>query len=149
MSYGWRGRRGSGRGGVGPPFGGGPWTPQMPPLPAPPPGATRIALPVEDSRGLDSAISWRMGRASYIAVVDVAGDRVVDVNVVPNAVAGTPRGAGIALGQWLLSIGVRVVVAPRVGPNLAYVLQQGGVRIESAPPGSRVRDALKSLGISC
>ena len=151
MSYNWRGRGGFGRGGSGgPPWAGGPWTPpQMPSLPRPPPGATRVAVPVEDNRGLDSTISWRMGRASYIAIVDVVEGRVAGVNVVPNAVAGAPRGAGIALGQWLLSIGVNVVVAPRVGPNIAYVLQQGGVRVEVAPPGSRVRDALRNLGIAC
>lgn len=145
MGYGWRGGRG-GRGfGQGPgPFAG----PSMPPLPPPPPGHMRIAIATMDGRGLASVVAPRFARAPFITIIDVFQGKVVSVKPIQNPFAQAPRGAGVGLGQWLLSSRVAVLIGPHVGPNLSMILKQGGIRIELVPPGTPVAVALRNIGIA-
>ncbi len=133
--------RGWGRGGF---F---PQTPPgtLPPLP-PPQNALRIATGTEDNRGLDAPIAFHFARAPFLTVVDVSDYKVVKVYVKENVMASGLHGVGMAVGQWLISSGVRVVLAPRLGPNIQMILQQAGVKIHYVTPGIRVLDALRSLG---
>ena len=117
------------------------------PLPPPPPNVFRVATTTVDSRGLESPVSPRFARGPYIVVVDIASGRVADVRVLANPFANFPHGAGVAFAQWLISSGVRAVLAPNLGPNVAMVLQQAGIAVYSAVPGARVIDALRSLGL--
>jgi len=139
----WRGRGKGYGGGLG-----GRWSfTQMPQIPPPSSGALRVAAPVDINAGLDSPISPRTGRAPYIALVDVLKGKIAKINVVANAAASAPRGAGMQLGQWLITSGVKVVLASLLGPNLEMVLRQAGVRVEIVPAGIKLRDALVKLGI--
>ncbi len=122
--------------------------PQMQSLPPPPPGGLRVAAAVVNDAGLNSLISPRFARAPFIAVLDIVGGRVSNVAVIPNSLAQAPRGVGIAIAQWLISQGVRLVIAARLGPNITMALQQAGIRVEYAPPGVRLGDALYKLGIT-
>ena len=144
MTYGWRGggfrRGGAGfslRGDVG-----------LSPLPPPAPGHVRIAISTSSGEGLKSVIAPRFARAPFITVVDAAQNKVVDVKVFPNPFSQVPRGAGMGLGQWLLNSNVTIVVAPHLGPNISILLQQAGVRVELAPPGTPVSLALQNLGFT-
>ena len=38
-------------------------------------------------------------------------------------------------------------MAPRLGPNIAMVLSQAGVRVETVPPGVTVGEALRRMGL--
>ncbi|HDD64075.1 MAG TPA: hypothetical protein ENF53_02795 [Thermoprotei archaeon] len=113
----------------------------------PPPVGVRYAAAVDTNAGLDSIISIRAGRAPFVAFIDISGNKVVNVAVHPNPAAVAPGGAGVMLGQWLISSGVRVFFASRIGPNIGMVLNQAGVRVEIVPPGTRIRDILARLGI--
>ena len=113
----------------------------------PRPGALRIAVTVMDDRGLDSLIAPMFARAPYIVLVDVVNGEIVDTIVLPNAYANAPQGAGMAFAQWLIGAGVRAVVGSNIGPNAAMALQQAGVALYSAPPNTRVIDALRNLGL--
>ncbi|NPA22916.1 MAG: hypothetical protein GXO23_01270 [Crenarchaeota archaeon] len=140
---------GRGRGGG---WGGGGWgwaqaMPQMPAVPPPPPGAVRAVASVETNAGLDSIISPRFGRAPFFAVVDVAGGRVANVHIVQNPCIDLPHGAGVAVAQWILSIGARCAIGSHFGPNVMAVLQQAGVRVCMVQPGIRLADALKVCGL--
>ncbi|NPA04574.1 MAG: hypothetical protein GXO09_00560, partial [Crenarchaeota archaeon] len=117
------------------------------PLPPPPPGVFRVAATTTDGRGVESPISPRFARGAYIVVVDLAGGGIADVRVMANPFAGFPHGAGVAFARWLVSSGVRAVLAPRLGPNAAMVLRETGVAVYSVAPGARVIDALRSLGL--
>ena len=127
--------------------GGGPGFVQMPQIPSPPSGALRVAAPVDMNAGLDSPISPRTGRAPYIALVDILEDKIVNINVIANAAASAPRGAGMQLGQWLVTSCVKVVIASLLGPNLETILKQAGIRVGIIPAGIKLRDALVKLGI--
>ncbi len=162
MQAGWgggwgRGRGGGGWGGGGGGWGGGPgwgrgrgggWSwgaavPQFPAVPPPPPGAYRIVASIEFDRGLDSIISPRFGRSPYFAIVDVSNGRVVNYTSVQNPCIDLPHGAGVAVAQWILSIGARHVIGAHFGPNVMAVLQQAGVNLCTVPPGTRLADALR------
>lgn len=120
--------------------------PSLPPLPPPAQGVIRIATTTEDNRGLDSIISLRFARAPYLTVVDVSEGKVVNVIVKENVFSTGFHGVGMAVGQWLISSGVKVVIAPRLGPNIQMILTQAGVKVYYVPSGVRVIDALKNLG---
>ena len=154
MGYGWGWGWGRGRGGWGGGWGRGPGGPPQPPpsvnapqLPPPAPGSLRVVAGVEVPAGLESPIAARFTRAPYLAFADVGGGRVLWHTCLQNAFAELPRGAGVALAQWLAANGVRMVVAAHVGPNAAMVLQQSGIAIKTVQPGTRFLDALRSLGL--
>ena len=153
MSYSWGyGRRGKQDAGVRWGMGrgaGGRWrVSEMPPLPPPPRGVLRVAASTENDRGLDAPISYRFARAPFITVVDLEEGRVIRVQAIRNTLAGGARGVGMAVGQWLLSSNVNVVIAPRFGPNVSLLLNQAGVRVEIVPPGTLLGEAIRGLGLS-
>lgn len=154
----WSGGRGGGRGrgagggwGRGGGWGGGwgppPPPPQLPQIPPPAPGAVRVAVATIDPSGLSSMVSPRFARAPFITLVDVANGSVIWLYPVKNPFETFPRGAGVSLAQWLIQIGCRVAVGTRFGPNIAAVLSQAGIEMKVVPPGTRVIDALRLLGL--
>ncbi len=148
--YGWgcgRGR-GWGRGGGGGP----PWSElvgRLPRVEPPPPGVLRVAAGVEYDAGLDSLVSPRFARAPYIALVDTYGGRVTGLRCLANPLASAGQGVGMALAQWLASVGVRVVLAAWLGPGAAQALETAGIRVVQVQPGMRLRDALRLVGVYC
>ncbi len=120
----------------------------LPQLPPPPPGSIRVVAAVEIDRGLDSPIAMRFARAPYIAVVDIAGGRVVDLKIIPNTYAAGAGGVGVAVAQWILSIGATIVLGPPLGPNATMVLQQAGIRMIPMQPGIPLRNALHMAGLA-
>ncbi len=155
MGPGWGRGRGRGMGGGwgmgrgGPPWAQGPGLGQaeMPSLEPPAPGALRVAAGVEADYGLESPVSPRLGRAPFIAVVDVANGRPVWWKITANAYASMPHGVGVALAQWLIANGVKAVLAVNVGPNALMLLQQAGVSLYTVQPGVRLIDALRMVGL--
>ncbi len=119
----------------------------MPQIPLPP-NTYRVVTTTMDDRGVESLIAQRFTRAPFIMVIDIVDGRVVNVQAFSNQFANYPRGAGIMFSQWIASIGARAVLASNVGPNASYVLQQAGIAVHIVPPGTRIIDALRSLGIA-
>jgi len=154
LGYGWgrRGQGGYGRGGYGWGRGGwGGWGRQAGyaavPLPPPKSGVTRIAAPIDADNGLKSPISMILARSLYMAFVDVEGGRVVNINITPNPGMNAPGGAGMMIARWLISSGVKVVLAPQLGPNAQQVLAQAGVEVRPVQPGLSLEEALKRAGL--
>ncbi|RLG89204.1 MAG: hypothetical protein DRO15_01080 [Thermoprotei archaeon] len=117
------------------------------PLPPPPSGVFRIATAVLDNRGLDSIISPRFARAPFLAIIDIMGGAITNIQVIGNPAASAPRGAGVAVAQWLISSGVRAVLAVNLGHNVYTILRQASVAIYTVQPGIRIIDALRSVGL--
>jgi len=108
----------------------------------------RVVIATEGNGGLADVVAYRFARAPYMTVVDVEGGRVTDVKVYSNPAVTVARGAGIRVAQWLVSIGCRIAVGPRLGPNVAMVIEQARIRFEPAVPGEPVACVLRRLGIS-
>ncbi len=130
------GGRGFGRRGV---FGGASLN-----VPPPSPGGVRVVASVEGDAGLESAVSMVAARSPFIAVVDIVDRRPVYVGVFPNPAAGG-GGAGRIFAELVLSLGASVVVVPQLGPNALSMLS--GLRVEMVPPGTRLSDVLRRLGL--
>lgn len=145
MSYGRGWRRGRAYGGG---YGGGLFPINMPTVPPLQPNTIRIAAVVDADNGLNSPISFRAGRAPYIAMVDVSSNKVISISIYPNMAMNVPRGAGIQLAQWLLNSRVSIFITSNIGPNIEIVLRQAGVKIHIVPPGSILNSVLTSMGIS-
>lgn len=145
--FGRRGGGGYGRGG--PPWGapGQSFMPQQIPIQPPPPNAVRVVVPVDDATGLDSRISMVFARAPYLLVIDIVNGSIVNVQPIPNPYINVGGGAGRWISEWILSIGARIVIASSIGPNAMGMLRQSGIAIYNIPPGTRVIDALGSLGL--
>jgi len=120
---------------------------QIPPLPPPPPGVERVVTTVDSNTGLTSPISFRFARAPFIAVVDISEKSIKNLKIISNPYAGALRGAGMGLGQWIVSSRASAVIASRLGPNIGFVLQQAGVKVFFVPPGTPLREALKQTGL--
>ncbi len=154
---GWRGGRGGGYGGgrgYGRGYrggrGAGPWgsTPSQLNVPPPPPGAIRVAVLVDADMGMDSPVSPVFARAPYIAIVDIAGNNVADLTIMPNPVAYGGGGAGPAMVSLLTSIGASIVIGGQPGPNAMGALTATGIRHIPAPPGTPLRNALRIAGFT-
>ena len=120
----------------------------LPQLPPPPPGVLRVVAAVDSNQGLESSISTRFARAPFLAIIDIAGGRVANLNIIPNTYASGAHGVGVAIAQWILTIRASVTIGPPLGPNASMVLQQAGVRMVSVRPGTPLRTALRIAGLT-
>ncbi len=127
--------------------GGGPPMINLPPIKPPAPGIIRVAAMVNTPHGLEATLAPHYRRAPYIVLVDIAGGKPVWVTSIPNPAATARGGGGGILAQWLASIGARYVVSGHIGPSAARTLVSLGVTIRVFPPGTRLIDVLRQLGL--
>lgn len=113
-------------------------------VPPPPPGGVRVVASVEGDAGLDSVVSMVAARAPFIAVVDIVSGRPVYVGVFPNPAAGS-GGAGRIFAELVLGLSASLVIVPQLGPNALAML--GDLRVQIVPPGTRLSDVLRRLGL--
>lgn len=92
--------------------------------------------------GLDDQVAPTFGRAASFTLIEVDGNKIAKVEVVPNQFAGAPGGAGIQAAQWVANVGAKAVIAGRFGPNAAGVLGQAGIEMLTLS-GLTVREAVE------
>lgn len=82
------------------------------------------------SRGntMDSPVDERFGRCAYFVIVDTETGAV---DVVRNTGVDSLHGAGVGAVQILLSHGVDVILAGKVGPNAFEALERAGIGVYS------------------
>ncbi len=101
----------------------------------------KVMIPLQGP-SLDAPVDPRFGRALYYAVVEPGEEEKAEV--FPNPFAFYPSAAGIAAAQLAIQKGVKVVVAPHLGPNAFMVLSSAG--IQAIPfAGLNGREVLKNL----
>ncbi len=102
----------------------------------------KLAIPVEENRGIDSPICEHFGRAPYFAVIDV-GEGGVSVEVRENPLIEHTAGA---LPELLKSWGVDRVIAARMGQKAQLFFSQFGIEVALGFSGT-VREVLKRFGV--
>ena len=109
-------------------------------------GTVRIIATTLNNRGLESTISPMFARSPYITIVDIVDRRISRVNSMQNPYAQASYGVGRIFSQWILSSGATAIIASNIGMNALNMLQQSGIKVHIVAAGTRLMDALKSLG---
>ena len=102
----------------------------------------RVAIPVEEDRGLESPVCEHFGRAPYFAVVDLNG-KEFSLEVRRNPLVEHTEGA---LPELLKNWGVDRIVTSRMGRKAQQFFSQFGVEVVLGASGT-VKDVLKALGL--
>ena len=101
----------------------------------------RIAVPCEGSGGLEEAVSPHFGHCGAFVLVDVEGDAVEVVRVLPND--SHQRGDCRGPVMLLKSAGVDVLVAGGMGGRPLLAFQQVGIEVRFSESASCVREAVR------
>ncbi len=105
----------------------------------------KVAVAIEFNNGENSPVASRFARAPFFAIVDVENKQIRSLNIVNNPHAFGRGGVGVAVAQWLASMGVQVAIGPSFGPNATYALQSLGIRIVMVPPGTPLKVAVSQV----
>ena len=93
--------------------------------------------------GLDDNVSMVFSRAPTFTIIEVEGNEIKNVNVMPNQFANAVHGAGIQVAQFIASQGIDVVIGGNFGPNVSSILSQYGIQMISAQ--GRVREVVEKF----
>ena len=102
----------------------------------------KLAIPVEEDRGIDSPVCEHFGRAPYFAVVNVEGNEV-SVEVRRNPLLEHTEGA---LPELLREWGVDKVIASMMGKKAQEFFGQFGIKVVLGASGT-VKDVLREMGM--
>lgn len=108
-------------------------------------GVFKLAVASQGQGGLDDLVSPMFERCPTFTIVEIENGKIKGVNVVPNHAAYTMQGAGIAAVQALVNIGVKAILAGRLGPNAFAVCGQAGIQMVPVQPGTKIEDAVQSF----
>jgi cation diffusion facilitator family transporter len=89
----------------------------------------RIAIPVEEDKGLDSRVSYHFGKSPYFILIDVHENAVRRWFVVENHAARMERKRGIEAARLLVQHKVDVLMAREVGEGPYHVLRDSSVQL--------------------
>ncbi len=101
----------------------------------------RIAIPSEDDRGLESAVSQHFGRTAYYTFVDVEDKQVKDVRVERVPFEGHAPGD---LPEFVKKHGGNMVVAFGMGSRAVEFFRDMGIEVVLGASG-RVGDVVTAL----
>ncbi|HDD46103.1 MAG TPA: hypothetical protein ENG42_01385 [Candidatus Aenigmarchaeota archaeon] len=86
--------------------------------------------------GLNSQVSPVFGRCPYFVIVDIEGKEIRSEKSIENAAMMQSGGAGIMAAQLVANENVGAVISVAIGPRAFAVLQQLGIKIFTAVPGT-------------
>lgn len=101
----------------------------------------KIAISLEENKGLDSATSTIFGRCPFFMTIDPDS---MDFSITENPARQASGGAGIQAAQWVLDQDVTTVISGNLGPKAFDVLSAGKVAAYRHNGGS-AKDILKAF----
>lgn len=107
--------------------------------------AYRVAVPVEEDRGLDSRISEHFGGSPYFMFIDIEAGSPSKWFVAENPGAKIEKKKGIEAAHFLVQQKADVLVAKEVGEGPYHVLRDSSVQIFALDQESEVRNVLDAL----
>jgi cation diffusion facilitator family transporter len=82
----------------------------------------RVAVPVENKKGLQSKISEHLAKAPYILIVDLVSGKITDTVIKENPGTKLKKKKGIKTAEFLGKEKVDILVAKEIGEGSGYVL---------------------------
>jgi len=105
----------------------------------------RIAIPVEQDRGLDSRISQHFGKSPHFILIDLHKDGPRSWFVIENPGAGIERKRGIEAAHLLAEHRVDALVAKEMGEGPYHVLRDSSIAILALDDESDITRVLDAL----
>ncbi len=99
----------------------------------------RIAISVEDNRGLDSAVSHHFGRCPYFVLVDIEGEEIRETQVIDNPYFAQHQ-PGMVPG-FIQSHKADVMISGGMGRRAIAFFQEYGIDIATGAAGT-VQDTI-------
>ncbi len=100
----------------------------------------RICFTSDQANGLDSVMSYHFGHCPYFVLVDVEGNRVVNVESIPNPFADEHNAGD--LPSFMHSKGVNVIITGGMGPKAQQYFADYGITPVIGAYG-KIRDVLE------
>lgn len=85
---------------------------------------------------LDSNVSPFFGRCPYFLIAELEGEKIGSFTALPNSAMNQRGGAGISAAQLIGNQQAQAVIAGAIGPQAFSVLQQLGIELFTAVPGT-------------
>lgn len=102
----------------------------------------RVAVPVEDTNGLDSKPSSHLGRAAYFLIADVKENKIIGWKIHENPGARAEKKRGVLASNLLRDKKVDVVLLNEIGEAPYHILKDSYISIYSFPPCGKAREAI-------
>lgn len=105
---------------------------------------TRIAVPLEDDKGLDSEVSEHFGDAPFLLVCDVEQEEVKEWKVLPNPGAKANLHKGMETGRLLVDEETDIVAVVQLGEGAFWMLNGNNIKVLQIPGESGEREGAGS-----
>ena len=105
----------------------------------------KIAIPIQETAGLDSPVSRHFGSAPKFAFVEVEAGVISDFYIAENEAAKLKQKKGIGAAHFLIKESSNVVLAVDIGEGPFHVLRDNLVQLYYLPKGVKVREAIRLL----
>jgi len=105
----------------------------------------KLAIPTRGDRGLEELVSDVFGRSEKFAILEIADESVVNVEVVENPAASYKHGAGPIVVKMLTDMGVTAVAAREFGIGVSTLLEQNGIKKFNVKADIPVKEAIREI----
>jgi predicted Fe-Mo cluster-binding NifX family protein len=95
----------------------------------------KIAVAVEDNRGLQALMSQHFGRCPYYILVDVVNAEIGEVRAIENPFYGSHGGPG-EVPAFIKKLGAQVIIAGGMGPKAIGFFEQYGIQVVTGVSGA-------------
>jgi cation diffusion facilitator family transporter len=106
---------------------------------------TKIAIPVEQDKGLDSLVSLHFGNAPYFVFVDVTAGQILGFYVRANEGSKLIRKKGIQAANLLVEENADVALAGAIGEGPFHMLGDNLIKVYILPKSMEIKDAVRLL----
>ena len=101
----------------------------------------RIAIPSEDSRGMDSNVAMHFGRCKYYTFIDIEGKEIKNVEVI--RIPSEEHGYG-DLPNFVKSHGGKIVIAYGMGSRAIEYFNELGIDVIIGARG-KIKDVIQKF----
>jgi len=95
----------------------------------------KIAVAVEDNRGLEALMSQHFGRCAYYMLVDVVNGEIGEVKALESPFYGSHGEPG-EVPDFIKKLGAQVIIAGGMGPKAIGFFEQYGIQVVTGVSGA-------------
>jgi predicted Fe-Mo cluster-binding NifX family protein len=105
----------------------------------------RVAIPIQEDRGLESIVSFHFGNAPYFILLDIDREQIKTWTVKPNLGARLDRKRGITIADFLVKEKIDTMLVNELGEAPFHVLRDSSVELYRLSTDSNVIEAIKAF----